>query len=66
MMAGEIDIRTKALVVIEYLASQGKPNYKEIYRAAHVASGCDNPHVEWRQWLDRMYEKVKRVGRVRI
>lgn len=60
----ETDIRTKALIVIEYLVSQPKPNYKEIYKAAHVGSGCDNPHVEWRKWLDGQYAKVRRHHKV--
>ncbi len=63
-MDGEIDVRTKALIVIEYLASQVNPNYKDIYKAAHVASGCDNPHVEWRKWLDGMYVKVRKGHRI--
>ena len=63
-MDGEIDVRTKALIVIEYLASQVNPNYKDIYKAAHVASGCDNPHVEWRKWLDGMYVKARRNYKV--
>lgn len=63
-MEGEIDIRTKALVVIEYLASQVKPNYKDIYKAAHVASGCDHPHMEWRKWLDDMYVNVRKGYRI--
>lgn len=61
----ETDIRKKALIVIEYLASQEKPDVKMIYKAAHVAGVCHNPHEEWREQLDRMYEKVTKKKKVK-
>lgn len=53
----------KTLIVIEYLASQEKPDYRLIYRAAHVAV-CENRHPKWEAWMEKLYRMMLLHGRV--
>ncbi len=58
-----IDIKTKALAVIESLTAGGfKVDSKLVescYEYAHVALGnCKNPHKDWVKELDDMYERL--------
>lgn len=53
----------KTLVVIEYLASQEKPDYRLIYRAAHVML-CENRHPKWEAWMEKLYRMLLVHGQV--
>ena len=63
-----MDIKTKALLVIEGLTSEGisMPPEKmlgEIYRFAHIARGeCGNPHEGWAEELTEAYTALKKHG----
>ena len=63
MNAEEFYLMKKALIVIEYLASQEKPDYKLIYQAAHVAV-CENEHRKWQMWMNDLYRMMLLNGRV--
>jgi hypothetical protein len=60
--AGEF--RRKALLVIEDLASKKKPDVEWIWRIAHVGLGCENPHMEWRAYLEWYYKKLVAERRI--
>jgi len=60
----EVDLRYKALLVIESLTiGDFEPNNEVLeacYKFAHVARGnCYNPHEDWKQELCELYEKLK-------
>ena len=63
MNAEEFYLMKKALVAIEYLASQEKPDVRLIYRAAHVAV-CTEEHPKWKTWLENLYTMMLAHGRV--
>lgn len=62
-MDTELDIKTKALLVIEALELMQNKQDSIYYRMAHVGLGqCGNSHKEWARELDGYYEWAKKRG----
>jgi hypothetical protein len=59
-----MDLKSKALVVIEYISLHiATPEAADIYMAAHVANGhCPNPHESWLEWLNAFYDGLVASG----
>ncbi len=59
---GRVDIKTKALRVIEGICLLNESAEEEpFYKIAHVALGtCENLHKDWRKELEKEYKHLKR------
>lgn len=59
-----MDIKEKALRVIEAITSESTLNTKQkeaIYKFSHTALGeCKNPHTDWVEELDKAYNYMKK------
>jgi hypothetical protein len=55
-----LDIRDKALIVLEYMALTGSTDWMQVYRIAHAALHQDDPtDAVWLAELEEKYRVIK-------
>lgn len=54
----ELDVREKALLVIEHMAANDE--LWDYFKFAHITLGdCSNPHNDWVRKLNKTYNELK-------